>query len=44
MLGPTGVDSSRRFFKAFLRVVGENYDTLIHDHLQRVRFRRVACA
>ena len=37
LLGRMGVSSSRGFFKLFLRVVGENYDTLIHDHLQRVR-------
>jgi len=36
LLGPKVVESSRRFFKWFLRVVGENYDTLIHDHLEKV--------
>jgi len=36
LLGPKVVESSRRFFKWFLRVVGENYDTLIHEHLEKV--------
>ncbi|KCV68365.1 hypothetical protein H696_05281 [Fonticula alba] len=33
-LGPTA-DSVKKFRKAMFRVVGENWDTLIHDHVER---------
>lgn len=37
-LGERTVKASQSFFKSFLRMAGQTYDSLIYDHVKKVRY------